>query len=552
MKVKLNINPNKSNLYLGIGSNHDFSGCLVKNGKIFEAIEAERISKLKHSLDAFNPFSSVLKYLFNTKEVNIAALASCDTLSPKYYYKYKDKIKLYNHHLCHAATVFYTSPFQESAVFVADGLGSMWELNDGGYKYETYSYYQGNNNKLKLMSKQFGVVDNSLDETHLHQIYIPNSMGLFYNYITKIVGFNFLDDGKTMGLSAYGNPDAFYKEFLKFFSFKKDGIVDNNFAKKEVDYYSDMVSSCADAKKQFKIKADIAASAQKVFEECYFYCLNYLYQETKNENLCLSGGIVLNSVANGKIKKMTSFKKIHYFPGCGDDSIAIGSAFLAYLEDHRENSKRLVNWQTPFLGKDYTDDIIESKLRKYKVKFKKSEDIYKTSANLLAEGKIVGWFTGKSEFGPRALGHRSIVVDPRNPKIKDILNDRVKHREFFRPFAPAILEEYTDEYFDVINSPSPYMLEVFPIKKDKQSLIPAVVHNDGTGRIQTVGRKNTEFYKLINEFFKLTGVPVILNTSFNINKMPIVETPEDAINCFLNTEIDVLSIGNYICTKNSG
>jgi carbamoyltransferase len=550
MKVKLNIDPSKSKLYLGIGSNHDFSGCLVKNGKIYKAVEAERINKLKHSLDAFNPFGSILKYFFSSKKANIATLASCDTLNPKYFYKFRDNIKLYNHHLCHAASVFYTSPFRESAIYVADGLGSVWEQDDGSYKYETYSYYLGSDNQIRTLSKQFGVIDDSLDETHLHQIYVPNSIGLFYNYITQIVGFNFLDDGKTMGLSAYGNPDIFYKEFLKHFKFKAHGVIDNDFAKEEVDYYSEIVKSCSDLKKQFKVKADIAASAQKVFEECYFYCLNHLYDETKNKNLCLSGGIILNSVANGKIKKRTHFENIHYFPGCGDDSIAVGSAFLAYMEDHKNESKKLINWQTPFLGKKYSEKNIEEKLKKYKVKFSRPNDIYKEIAKLLTQGKIVGWFKGESEFGPRALGHRSILADPRNAKMKDILNERVKHREFFRPFAPAVLEKYVKEYFEDIDASSPYMLEVFPVKKDKQSLIPSVVHNDGTGRLQTIGEKNIELYRVITEFFRLTGIPVILNTSFNINKMPIVETPEDAIKCFLNTEIDVLAIGNYICAKN--
>lgn len=547
MRVKLDINPNSYSYVLGMGSNHDFSGCLVKEGKIVEAIEAERVNKIKHSLDAFNPFGSVLKYMFPGGEAKVAALASCDTLNPKYYYDYRDRVKLYNHHLCHAAAVYYTSPFKESAIFVADGLGSVWNIKNG-YKYETYSYYKAKNGRINLIGKQYGEVDDSLDETHLHSIYVPNSLGLFYNYITKVVGFGFLDDGKTMGLSAYGNPERFYKDLLNYFDFKKNGIVNNNFGIEQVMYFSDLVSNTKDKRKLFKLKADIAASCQKVFEEAYFYCLNYLYKLTKTENLCLSGGIVLNSVANGKIKEKTPFTSIHYFPGCGDDAIAVGSAFLA---DRELNSKRKyepVKWQTPFLGKKYSDNQIETELKKIGVKYKKSINKYKDTAKLIANGKIVGWFQGESEFGPRALGHRSIIVDPRKKSMKDYLNERVKKREFFRPFAPAILDDKIDDYF-VGGYKSPFMLEVFPIRNNKQKMIPAVVHKDGTGRIQTVGMENIEFYKLINEFYKLTGVPVILNTSFNINKMPIVETPKDAINCFLGTNIDFLVIGNYICSK---
>lgn len=551
MKVKLALNPEKYSLFLGIGSNHDFSGCLVKKGRIYRAIEAERINKLKHSFDAFNPFNSVLKYLFPLGKAKIAALASCDTLTPKYFYEYRDMIKLYNHHLCHAAAVYYTSPFEESAVFVADGLGSVWGTKDGSYKYETYSYYQANGKQIKLLGKQYGEVDDSLDETHIHHVYIPNSLGLFYNYITKIIGFDFLDDGKTMGLSAYGNPNKFYKSFIKHFVFKKDGIVTNSFGKNEVEYYSNLVEKTKDKQKCFKLKADIAASCQRVFEEAYFYCLNYLYKKTGSKNLCLSGGIVLNSVANGKIREKTPFENIHYFPGCGDDSIAVGAALLAYYEHNSNRVRSPIRWQTPFLGKNYADRQIELELKKNKIKYIKVKDVYKDTARFIAQGKIVGWFQGASEFGPRALGHRSILVDPRKEKMKDYLNKRVKKRESFRPFAPAILEEFNGEYFN--NScKSPYMLEVFPIKKTKQEIIPAVVHIDGSGRIQTVGSENKEFYKLIKAFYKQTGVPVILNTSFNINKTPIVETPKDAIDCFLETQIDILVIENYICSKSYG
>jgi len=548
MKININIDSKKHSISLGMGANHDFSGCIVKNGQVINAIPAERVNRLKHSLYAFNPFRTVLKYLFPNGKVNIKHLAIVDTLDPKYYIKYLDKVRLYNHHLCHAAAVFFTSPFQKASIFVVDGTGSKCLVKGDQYRYETYSYYRGESKDINLIKQHFGEVDDSLDETHYHEVYIPNSLGLFYNHITKIIGFKFLNDGKTMGISSYGDPSLFYQEFIKAFSLEGEGIVNNNFGKEHVIYYSTLIEKAVNEKTKFKLKADIAAGAQKVLEECYFFCLNYLHKKTKCDNLCISGGVGLNSIANGKIRSKTPFKNVFLFPACGDDSTAVGAALLANLS-YKKQTRVIIPKQSPFLGKKYTDESIRKSLKEANLKYYRSKDKYKKAAKLLSEGKIIGWFQGGSEFGPRALGHRSIIVDSRREEMKDFLNEKVKHRESFRPFASAILYEYIEEYFDHIKWESPYMLEVFPVKKEKNSKIPAVIHVDGTGRIQTVNKENTELYYLIKEFYNITKVPVILNTSFNIKGEPIVETPTDAINSFLACKMDVLFLNDYFISK---
>ena len=544
MGKKIVIDP-KSRLYLGIGgSTHDFSACLLKDGKIVSAIESERISRVKHSLDMFSPINSSIKYLL-PQRTKINEISSSDILNIYNWYDYKDQIKFYNHHLCHAASSFFTSPFKEAAVFVCDGLGS-YNHTSKGYEYETYSYYSAKNRHINLIKKNVGFVNEQLDETHVHSIDVPNSLGLFYNTITKLIGFGFLQDGKTMGLSAYGNSNKYYKQIIEYFSFKPSGIINISFGEKEAKLFYEQNNRYKSSKTRLEFHANIAASSQRILEECYFYCLNYLYKVAPNDNLCISGGVALNSVANGKITQNTPFKNIHIFPACGDAGIAIGSAYLSYYKANRR--RVLVKNQSPFLGKNYSKSAILSALRAKRVKHVETTNVYTKTSKLLTNGKIVAWFQGRSEIGPRALGHRSILVDPRKRWMKDYLNKKVKKRAPFRPFAPAILEEYVSEFFEKSRR-SPYMQEVFTIKEPMQKFIPAVVHVDGTGRIQTVGPDNEKFYRLIKSFYKNTGVPVVLNTSFNVNSMPIVETPEDAIECFLQTKIDALVIGNFICTK---
>lgn len=376
---------------------------------------------------------------------------------------------------------------------------------------------------------------------------IPNSLGVFYTYVTKIIGFNFLDDGKTMGLASYGNADRFYKNLIKYIKFLNDGSVTIKLTDIEALKYKAIIDQEINDDKKFQLKADFAASGQKILEEIYFHYINLLHDLTGQENLCISGGVALNSLANGKIKNKSKFLNIYFFPACGDDAIAVGAAYLAYYADFKD--RFINNNQTSFLGENYSNEDILKSLKKFNnVKYYKSGNKYKETANFLNFGEIIAWFQGKSEFGPRALGHRSILANPKNPKIKDYINKEIKQRETFRPFAPAVLYKYQEEYFES-NEYLPYMSQVVDVKKNKIVDIPAVVHIDNTARVQSVDERNFELYQLLIEFYKISKLPILLNTSFNIKNMPIVENPDDALDCFSKSFIDYLVIGDFICKK---
>jgi len=307
-------------------------------------------------------------------------------------------------------------------------------------------------------------------------------------------------------------------------------------------------------KKTEQIHYDIGASAQLVLEDILLKMVNHVHKKTKMKNLCLGGGVALNGVANYRILKDGPFENLHIPPSPGDAGSAVGSAQYLY-HCHAEN-KRIIQKTTEiitnniYVGPEYSNNEIKTFLDKNKItyEFLEREQLLKKTSRLISDGKIVGWYQGKMEWGPRALGNRSILADPRDGKMKDILNEKIKHREAFRPFAPSILEEYVSEYFD-IDRPSPYMLLVANVKKPDK--IPAVTHIDGTGRLQSVSKEvNPLYYDLINEFYKLTSVPVIINTSMNVMGEPIVNTPEQAHNMILKTDMDCIAIGNYLISRN--
>ncbi|MBF0385940.1 MAG: carbamoyl transferase, partial [Candidatus Omnitrophica bacterium] len=377
--------------------------------------------------------------------------------------------------------------------------------------------------------------------------------------ITDYLGFRpFFDEWKVMGMSAYGQDD--YKEIfndmvylkeegnyelnLKYFSFPTNG---------QNKWVSDYLLKKLGPRRRYKDKYeqrhfDIAYSLQRVVEKTAVHLARYLSDITRNPNLCLTGGVVLNCLMNRKILEETTFKNFFIQPIANDAGTSMGSALYYY---HRFfPSKRDYIFDSVYLGMEFSDEKIEDVLKKRRMNYRKSDDIARETASFIAQGKIVGWFQGRMEAGPRALGNRSIVVDPRKAAMKDKLNSRVKKREFFRPFAPSILEERVFEYFNMPKDQmSPYMILIGDVREDKRNIIPAVTHADGTARVHTVSRKsNLKYWNLIAEFEKITGVPVLLNTSFNENE-PIVCTPEDAINCFLRTEFDVLSIGNFVLEK---
>jgi len=293
---------------------------------------------------------------------------------------------------------------------------------------------------------------------------------------------------------------------------------------------------------------DIASSLQAMLEEAEFLLLNKLYERTKCKNLCLAGGVALNCTTNGKIFKKTPFENIFIQPASSDAGTSLGAAYWVWHQTLGQARSCVIN--DVYMGPSYTNEEIKRILDEYNIRYDFLEfpELTKQTAKSITQGKIIGWFQDRMEFGPRALGNRSIVADPRRKDMKDILNSRIKYRESFRPFAPSVLEEKASEYFD-INRPSPYMLITRPVKIDKRKTIPAVTHVDGTSRMQTVNKKtNPLYWQLIKEFENLTGVPVVLNTSFNENE-PIVNSPREAIECFLRTKMDVLVLGNYLAKK---
>jgi len=454
------------------------------------------------------------------------------------------------HHVAHLASAFFVSPFESAAVLSTDGLGdfasTMWATGEG--------------NRLNVHGS----------------VAFPHSLGLYYTAISQYLGFwKFGDEYKVMGLAAYGEP-AYLDEFrrivrpangkgfslgLEYFCHHRSGPQMSWQERDKTPVLGRLFSPYLEQRlgrtrekdepvgKQHK---DISASLQAALEEAYFRLLNTLYKKTQQNAVCLAGGVAFNCVANGKIFDNTPFTDVYVQPAAGDAGLSVGAAYYVYhqiLGQPRNFVMDHAYWGPQFTSEAIRDAIESRHLNgSHNVRRLTDEEVAQATAAHIADGKIVGWFQGRQEWGPRALGNRSIVVDPRRAEMKDILNQRIKHREPFRPFAPSVLEESTAEYFER-SYPSPFMNLAYSVKPEKRASIPAPTHVDGTGRLQTVSRRtNPRYWGLINEFGKITGVPVVLNTSFNENE-PIVLRPEEAIDCFLRTKMDVLSIGNYIIEK---
>ena len=468
------------------------------------------------------------------------------------------KINFSEHHLSHAASSFFSSPYQEAIILTLDGVG----------EWATTTISIGKNNKIDI----------------LKELHFPHSLGLLYSAFTYFLGFK-VNGGeyKVMGLAPYGQP--IFKNIIldKLIDLKEDGSFKLN-----MNYFNyatgltmtnDKFAKIFSIKKRepedklLQIHMDIAASIQAVTEEVVLKITKFLFKEFNIPNLCLAGGVALNCVANGKILKQGFFKNIWIQPASGDAGGALGAAQVFYFQElnNKRNISNIDSMQGAYLGPQFSDDQVESELKNCGAFYKKLnlEQIIANTAKALSEEKIVGWFQGRMEFGPRSLGNRSIIADPRSEKMQKNLNLKVKYRESFRPFAPAVLIEKVSEWFD-INCESPYMLLVADIKKSKQlqmtneqknlfgidklnikrSNIPSVTHVDYSARIQTVHKEtNLKFYKLITEFEKITNCPVLVNTSFNIRGEPIVCSVKDAFNCFMGTELDVLVCNNFILYK---
>lgn len=449
------------------------------------------------------------------------------------------------HHLTHAASTFFVSGFRDAAFLSIDGLGD--------FASTTWGY--GTNNRLSVLGK----------------VFFPHSAGFLYTAATQFLGFHgFGDEYKVMGLASYGKPryldkarkvyklldhGKFELNLDYFLQHKGQAKIKWNGGKPEQDLmFSEKWSELFGPPRLpgagvTQEEMDIAASFQSALEEIYFHVLHYLYELTESPNLCLAGGVAFNCVANGKIQSHTKFKNVYIQPAAGDAGTALGAA--AYVSYVIAKKQRHFVMNHALWGTGASDSEIEQALQHAKVEYQKlnEEDLLEKTAEALTQTKVVGWYQGPMEFGPRALGNRSILADPRVANIRDVLNAKIKRREMFRPFAPAVMEEKAREYFEMDCDQSPFMLKVFPVREEKKKIIPAVTHVDGSARVQTISEKNQPlFWKLLQAFEKKSGVPIILNTSFNEHE-PIVCTPKEALDCYLKTHMDVLVLGNYFIQR---
>jgi len=551
---------------------HDSAAALIKDGCVLYAVEEERFTRIKH--DNQFPFRAV-KFCLGKANLSINDIEHItyyekpllkferilETFVKTYPFSlrpflrgmpewlgykikvehiirkqlgYRGKLFFIPHHLSHAAACFYPSPFKKAAILTVDGVG----------EHQTIGLWYGQRNAI----------------TPLKSINFPDSLGLLYSTFTAFLGFTVNEDEyKVMGLAAYGEPsytdkiyqiidvkdDGSFRMDMRFFAFRESFRMwsksfEKLFGKPRV---KDEPVTQRDK--------NLASSIQKVTEDIYFRMLNHLYQTTKCENVCIGGGVGLNALANGKLYQKTPFKNAYVFGASGDSGGAIGSALFVHHRMFPHETRRAIS--SLCFGSDYTNDEIEVILKEFKLDYTRVRDedeLTKRTAQYLAQNKIVGWFQGKMEFGPRALGARSILARPSPRNMKEKVN-KVKIREQFRPFAGSILQERVHEYFEVPeeNHLSPFMIFCFQVREEKRDAISAIVHEDNTCRIQTVNENNGLYYKLIKKFYETTGIPCILNTSFNLKGEPIVENPKQAIEDFLKTEMDCLAIGNFLVSR---
>ncbi len=455
------------------------------------------------------------------------------------------------HHFSHACQAYLASPFDNAAILVVDGQGVPLERTGGDQLSGCMAVGKGN------------VID------VLEEFPVRYSLGGMYAEFTRKAGMKTNEECKAMGLSSYGTALLYnrFKELLKFDVSEYNprdivGLIKSMGAPKHYTYslgkYAALLAEYPDRepKGEFtQLYKDITFAGQKITEDVLIYLANKLHEKTGSKNLCIAGGVGLNCVANYQVLANSPFENIFIHPNAGDNGLAVGQAL--YVHNIVDGNPRVYIATHDYLGKTYAPDIIEETINEYKskadVSVKKYEDTHhqnKEMAAFIAEGNITSWFQGRSEFGPRALGNRSILADPRRGDMKDTLNSRVKFRESFRPFTPSVLKERSHDFF-TIDIESPFMLLAPYVKPGKAEVVPAITHVDNTARVQTVTKESNErYYDLIKEFDRQTGVPLVLNTSFNVAGEPIVETPGDAVRCFLSTDIDVLGIGNYILQKN--
>jgi len=560
---------------------HDSSAALLKDGIVVAAAQEERFTRKKH--DTSFPLTAI-QFCLDSQQVTIQDVSyigfyekpylkferllyqhlSCFPKSWKTFVsampswineklrvmktvrkklKYKGDVLFIDHHMAHAAGSFLISPFEEAAIVTVDGVGE-WTSTAYGY---------GKGNGITLMK----------------ELRFPHSIGLLYSAITAYLGFSVNNsEYKVMGLSPYGMMDTkknvYYQRLRKVIDIKEDGSFFLDMSYFVYHYGSKMPSEklCKllggpirkETEEVTQRHNDVAAAVQLITEEVLTKILIHVQELTKSKNIVLGGGVALNSVYNGKILRKTKFKDIWIPPDPGDGGTSIGAAAYAYFTIL--GNKRNYVLYNPYLGPSFTDEKIKQFLDSNKIKYKgfsNDEQLIEKTANLIHDNKVIGWFQKGMEWGPRALGARSILSNPCNPKMKDILNVKVKHRERFRPFAPVVCAEDAHKYFEC-DEPIPlctdFMLMVYPIKEEYHTKIPAVTHVDGSGRLQTIRRdQNARYYDLIKAFGKLSGIPILINTSFNIRGEPIVCTPHDAYRCMMGTGIDYLVMGSFIIKR---
>jgi len=568
---------------LGLNAFHgDSSAALFTNGQLAAAIEEERLNRVKHwagfpaqaanfCLEGTDPgdlahiaisrdprahfwskvqraamrpgdWSRLISRVKNS--VRVARLAS-DLRSSGVAHSDRVRIHHVEHHRAHLASAFFASPFEEAAIVSVDGFGDfssvMWGLGVGN---------------------EFDVRGS---------VQFPHSLGLFYTAFTQFLGFpKYGDEYKMMGLAAYGEPrfvpqvrevlradDGDVRLNLDYFIHHTIGvdmtweggepILGTVYSPKMTEVFGPPRAPRSEVQQRH---ADLAASVQAVLEERYFALLNAVHRQTKLKALCLAGGVALNCAANGKIFEKTPFQDVYIQAAAHDAGTSIGAALYVWNQLLRQPRSYVM--RHVYYGPEYSDTEIHRELGSAGVVYQHltEEQLVTHAAEQIALGKIVGWFQGRMEFGPRALGNRSILCDPRRKEMKEILNQRIKYREPFRPFCPSVLAEATGDYFET-DYPSPFMVQAYKIKPEQRARIPAVTHEDGTGRLQTVEHDvNPRYWKLLKRFGELSGVPLLLNTSFNENE-PIVNTPAEALDCFLRTDMDALIIGSYLLLKSA-
>jgi len=579
-------------------SGHGFSGVLCIDGAIEVATSLERLTRVKHDIclplsrtdletfgwkndpkvyqdnlslpfdlerdystvdfNELEKFQLLLNYLLDAggielKDVNCVVYSYRHNESAEKFFKDRNpdiEFIVPEHHFSHACQAFLPSPFEEAAIMVVDGQGVPLARTGGDQLSGCLAYGKG-----------------SSIET-LWDLSVTHSLGGMYAAFTKKLGFATNEEGKTMGLAPYGNPEYYdvLKRELKFGTTRFDlksvaKLMLRGFRQREVLY---QLPEYGRFLKKFKTRTkhdeftdvhkNLAFAVQKLTEDVMIFLANWLYEKTGSRNLCIAGGVGLNCVANYQVLINSKFDNIFIHPNSGDNGLAVGQALHVY--NQLQGNPRKYVATTDSLGKLYSEDRIRQAVDARRgdenltiKEFGDLSELYDVMAAAIESGEITSWYQGRSEFGPRALGNRSIIADPRRQDMKDILNSRVKFRESFRPFTPSVLAERSSEFFEM-DVDSPFMLLAAFVKPGKAELVPAITHVDNTARVQTVTREENErYYDLISAFDKRTGIPMVLDTSFNVAGEPIVETPEDAIRCFLSTDIDVLCIDRFLIRK---